>query len=43
MKKILLVFLMALAVICPVNVNAASVDFSGYYCDSKQDLGEHFI
>ena len=40
MKKILLVFLMALAVICPVNVNAASVDFSGYYCDSKQDLGD---
>ena len=39
MKKILFLFLMVVAVIMPVNVNAA-VDFTGYYCDSKQDLGD---
>lgn len=39
MKKILFVFLMVVAIIMPANVNAA-VDFTGYYCDSKQDLGD---
>ena len=40
MKKVLLVFLMLFAVIYPISVDAATVDFSGYYCDAKQDLGD---
>ena len=40
MKKVLLVFLMLFAIIYPISVDAATVDFSGYYCDAKQDLGD---
>ena len=39
MRKLLLVFLMTIIIFAPVSVNAA-VDFTGYYCDSKQDLGD---
>ena len=39
MRKLFLVFLMVVAVFAPISVNAA-VDFTGYYCDPKQDLGD---
>ena len=39
MRKILLVVLCVLTMVVPINVNAA-VDFNGYYCSSKHDLGD---
>ena len=39
MRKLFLVFLMAIIIFAPVRVDAA-IDFTGYYCDPKQDLGD---
>ncbi len=40
MKKIFLIVSSFLVLFFPLMVDAASVDFNGYYCDSKQDLGD---
>ncbi len=40
MRKLFLLFLSVLAVLAPLKVSAATIDFSGYYCDPKQDLGD---
>ena len=39
MRKLFLMLLGILVIFAPLKVSAATVDFSGYYCDSKQDLG----
>lgn len=39
MKKIFMTILIIVAILAPVRVNAA-IDFTGYYCDPKQDLGD---
>ena len=39
MKKFIFIFLCILAIIVPMNVHAA-IDFTGYYCDPKQNLGD---
>ena len=39
MRKLLLIFLCVLAVFAPIKASA-TVNFNGYYCDPKQDLGD---
>lgn len=40
MRKIFLFALCVLVIFSPISANAATVDFNGYYCDSKKDLGD---
>ena len=40
MKKILYVIMGLILVLVPIKGLALSADFSGYYCDSKEDLGD---